>query len=196
VPKEPTGFRPPEVAVAPPEPVWRFEITGGVIGHNTAQTAGDETGGQALFGDLLPAFGATVHVNPGWLGWNLSTGFSFTPFGRNSASHAAEVRLLDFDLGAETPPLLGGKWRAHAGPGLLFTFLKGSGGTVSLTNGTTPHTFFMPSGLSTSVVFMGDVGLAGPLWNFQGMRLGVDAWALGLGGRGTVDLLLRLMYEI
>lgn len=102
--------------------------------------------------------------------WFVAPQLSYTLVPRESEGSSAKITLthLAFLFGKN---FQGSSWDWYAGPGILQQDFDGKGGTVQLLNGSTPTTFYLPSGNSTTRKVSVNLGSS---YSFLSTRLGFD----------------------
>lgn len=102
--------------------------------------------------------------------WFLAPQLSYTIVPRESEGASAKITMthLAFLFGKN---FQGSSWDWYMGPGILQQDFDGKGGTVQLLNGSTPTTFYLPSGKSTTRKVSVNIGSS---YSFLSTRLGFD----------------------
>jgi hypothetical protein len=129
-------------------------------------------------------------------GYFLEPQIGYNFLGRSAAGNSATATILNFMVPYGTTfsvfGLTGFDWTL--GPGLLRRTLVGSGGTVTLNNGTGTTTFAMPSSSNSSTTLTLNAGLA---YVFSGNRFAFDIISEGyLSKKLNFNLMASYSYAI
>ena len=183
------GMATPQSARAQPpfEPRLLY-VQGGALSYNVARDSVFPSGKAGLLGPLMVSFGSTVHLGLTPV-FYLEPSLFLTPFGRRSFDDALTVRVLNISLrsGVRLGPVL-----FSAGPGYWIQWMKGPGGTVVLSNGTSSKEFALPGRSLLARTLFVDVAAGGV---FGPLRLDAAAWILApFTKRREMTLALHLGY--
>lgn len=162
----------------------------GKIGYAT-------TDSRSGFGQVYPDLAFKSRFDPWESPWYLVPTVHFTFPGRADADGAATKYILGLIANAERSIA---DFRVRGGFGLMSTFIVGSGGAVTLDNGSSTTQFYRPSYASSARNWIFDLGVSRDLsWRDETTRFSwdADAWiASALTRRRSVTLVLGVSYGL
>lgn len=88
--------------------------------------------------------------------WGISTQLNYTPIAKKSPDGGEKTRVYSAALRVHQSMADGAD--VHLGPGMMFYQISGSGGTITLNNGSGTLTFGLPSTTTTSRISYLDLG--------------------------------------
>ena len=170
-----------------PDKTYFFGLS--MITENVGRYSEAANGASGSFGNIYPALEASGRFHL-FGQWSIAPGIDFTPLGPLFRNVQADSATSDNLLLLSTPI----SYRMdiadiHLGPGLLFDFYSGSGGTSSQSNGTKTSTFYLPSRTSDSRQVVVDLGSGVQHNNY---RLDGDLLVCGLlSSRRALDFMIH-----
>ena len=171
----------------------RWELVGGAMTVPLNQLTTSPDASKTLFGEMYLPLGARYEIQT-LDGWIMRPGLLTTLlplFPRRSPDQALtkDYIIFDFPLYFERSPTFA--WKA--GAGLYWYQMKGSGGKMTLDNGTGTAEFDLPSRTQTAKLFALDAGAA---WTINENHLEIDLISFGFFSNQKRTFLLSVTFGV
>ncbi len=111
-----------------------------------------------------------------------------TPEGKETTTVSA--------LGVRAYRLIDGGFDFHIGPGVMYYQVKGSGGTVTLNNGSSTSNFGIPSGTRTSTLLYMDFGAGYSFWGNYKVEASILMTGLTASNKRAMTHLITFSMEV